>query len=85
MCKWGTDEIFEIRTESGIKRIAVDSCIAGLVKVLNNNGYSTIASCCGHNKQPSSIIFMLNGEEKEMRIMTFEQARIVDKLFPPIN
>ena len=53
--------------------------------MLNDNGYSTIASCCGHSKQPSSIAFLLNGEEKEMRIMTFKQARIVDKLFPPIN
>lgn len=81
MCNWGTTTILVING----KPVDVDSCIASLVKVLNANGFSTIASCCGHGKQPGSIAFMLNGKEVEMRIMTYNQARVVDKLFPPIN
>ena len=81
MCKWGKVETLMING----KLTAIDSCIFGLVKMLNDNGYKTIASCCGHGKQPETIIFMDNEVEKEMRIMTFEQARKVDKLFPPIN
>ena len=60
----------------------IDTCILDFVKMLNDNGYTTIASCCGHGKQPTTIA-LENGQE--IRIMTYEQAREVDKLFPPIN
>jgi hypothetical protein len=60
----------------------VDECIYDLVKFLNKYYKPTTASCCGHGKQPGSVIFK---DWTEIRIMTFEQARKVDKLFPPIN
>ena len=78
MCKWGTTKILKI---AGKDR-RIDSCIYDLVKLLNKHYKTTIASCCGHGKQPTSIIF---SDKSEIRIMTFRQARKVDKLFPPIN
>ena len=84
MCKQGTTTTILLAKpdKKGHLIAGVDSCIAPLVQLLNNIGKETVASCCGHGKQPSSIIFRDN---TEIRIMTFEQARIVDKLFPPIN
>ena len=83
MCKWGHTALVEI---NGRNR-DIDECIAPLVDTLNKAGYRTIASCCGHGKQPGSIIYIEpeSGETKEMRLMTFKQAREVDELFPPIN
>jgi len=65
----------------------IDECIYDFVKLLNDNRYTTIASCCGHNRQPASIVLKENLEcgGNEIRIMTFKQARKVDKLFPPIH
>ena len=78
MCKWGNTSPLEIKG----KTVFIDNCIFDLVKLLNENYKTTIASCCGHGKQPTSIVFE---DESEIRIMTFEQARKVDRLFPPIN
>ena len=64
------------------KIIGVDTCIYSLIKILNENYKTTKASCCGHGKQPLSIVF---ADDSELRIMSFDQARIVDKLFPSIN
>ena len=78
MCKWGSTKPMTING-----RVAdIDRCIYRLVAALNENHYRTVASCCGHGKQPGSIIL---DDDREIRIMTYEQAREVDKLFPPIN
>ncbi|MCK4686625.1 MAG: hypothetical protein KAT66_00685 [Candidatus Lokiarchaeota archaeon] len=78
MCKWGNTKPLKING----KLRDIDSCIFDLVKLLNENYKTTIACCCGHGKQPTSIVFE---DESEIRIMSFEQARKVDELFPPIN
>lgn len=60
----------------------IDYCIAPFVKLLNDNGIITVASCCGHSRQPASIV-LENG--RGIRIFkNFEDAIKVDKLFPPI-
>lgn len=64
------------------KTFGVDETIYDLVKLLNENYKPTVASCSGHGHQPTSIIF---NDDTEMMIMTYEQARKVDKLFPDIN
>jgi hypothetical protein len=38
------------------RTIRVDECIAELIKVLNNNGFKTLGSCCGHGLYPLTII-----------------------------
>jgi len=57
----------------------VDDCIQDLVRTLNDNGYETIASCCGHGHRPASIILKDN---REILIMPFEEARKLDNLWP---
>ena len=74
MCEWGNTKILKINS----KDRSIDNCIYDLVKLLNENYKPTIACCCGHGKQPASIVF---NDKSELRIMTFEQARKVDKLF----
>jgi hypothetical protein len=64
------------------KTFNVDETIYDLVKLLNDNYKQTVASCSGHGFQPISIAFK---DRTEMLIMTYEQARKVDKLFPDIN
>ena len=65
------------------KNYQVDSCIANIVYALNDIGIGTTASCCGHGRQPGSIILK---DGREIRIFkNFDDARKVDKLFPPIN
>lgn len=78
MCKWGQTKILKI---NNIER-NIDICIFNLVKLLNKKYKTTIACCCGHGKQPSSIVFE---DKTEIRIMSFKQARKVDKLFYKIN
>lgn len=58
----------------------VDSSIADLVQVLNNNGYPTKASCSGHGFRPASIIL---SDGRELHIArNFEEGRLIDSLFP---
>lgn len=34
-----------------------DPCIEPLVRALNDGGLRTVASCCGHGRRPSSVVF----------------------------
>lgn len=79
MCKQGDVVLIEI---DGVLR-DIDRCIAPLVLALNAAGTRTIASCCGHGKQPGAIAL---ADGREIRIFAkYEDARRVDKLFPPIS
>jgi len=51
MCEHGNTKTLIIKD----KPVDIDSCIFSMVKMFNENGYETIASCCGHGKIPSSI------------------------------
>lgn len=57
MCRWGTSvEVENLLTTEGKRRTwPIDSCIAPIVKALNEGGVETIASCCGHGKGPGRI------------------------------
>lgn len=46
MCEFGNTVKLKIIG----KVVDVDSCIAPLVQMFNDNGIETIASCCGHGK-----------------------------------
>lgn len=90
MCEWGTTTPLEVTIpahlsatgEARRKVVGVDACIHGIVQALNEAGVPTVASCCGHGKQPGNIAL---SDGREIRIMTYEQSRQVDELFPPIN
>jgi hypothetical protein len=56
------------------KVVGVDGCIAPLVKLLNDGGYRTLASCCGHGKQPATVpLIDLDGNERWV-ILTKDRA-----------
>lgn len=88
MCKWGTTKTLEVvipahlssTGKEKLKPIGIDSCIYDLVKVLNDNGFTTIASCCGHGHRPGDIAL---GDKRELIIAKdFEEARKIDAIFP---
>ena len=59
MCKWGTYtkvKLCKAKLKSRRMEACVDSCIAPLVKALNDAGIRTLASCCGHGNIPGTII-----------------------------
>lgn len=91
MCEWGTYKEVKVTIPAHLSytkkqrraRKKIDSCIAGLVKALNDSGIITVASCCGHYKRPGQIAL---ADGREIFICPdFETARKIDKLFPPIN
>ena len=68
--------------ESGKPTVWCDPELVPIVKALNDAGIATVASCSGHGYQPGSVIL---ADGTEIRIFTYEQARLVDKMFPGIN
>lgn len=88
MCKHGTDVLLEVIIPAGLsytgkarkKIVGIDACIAPLVKALNNAGFTTVASCCGHGKRPGNIAL---ADGRELIIAKdFEEGRKIDALFP---
>ena len=79
MCEWGNTKILIIDD----KARDIDSCIYFIVKVLNDAGIKTVASCCGHGKRPGNIC-LIDGREIIIA-PDYETGRKIDKAFPPIN
>lgn len=44
------------RDETGTATVWCDPCLAPLIRVLNNGGIGTIASCCGHGEYPGWVM-----------------------------
>jgi len=61
----------------------VDESIAPLVKLLNDGGVKTAASCSGHSQRPGNIAL---SDGRELIIArNWNEARLIDGLFPGIN
>jgi hypothetical protein len=70
MCDGHSDVLVDL----GQKTIGVDRCIAPLVKALNDAGYQTLASCCGHGRLPATVPLVdLQGKERWL-ILTKDRA-----------
>lgn len=70
------------RSDGTMNPVGVDSCIAQLVWVLNATGFRTIASCCGHGRQPPNVIL---ADGRWLFIApNHEAAHRVASHFPPI-
>lgn len=91
MCEWGTSTPLKLFIPANLSRTGearwdvkeVDSCIAPIVEALNAAGVVTVASCCGHGRQPGNIAL---ADGREIIIAPdFETGRRIDSLFPPIN
>ena len=87
MCKWNDIKPLEVLipaniSYTGVARIKVvniDKCIYSIVKALNDNGITTIASCCGHENIPGNI--MLSDGRELIISPDFETSRFIEKQF----
>ena len=61
----------------------IDLCLKHLLRVINEGGFKTIASCCGHGHQPGNIML---ADGREIFIMPdWNSARQLSNLFRGIN
>lgn len=80
MCKWGTTTKVRVKLSADLsctgkerwKNCAIDSCIAPIVKALQENGIDMRGCCCGHNKghgdihlQDGRILLVLDKKEAD--------------------
>lgn len=79
MCRHGSVAPVMLTDRAG-DLVAVDRCIAQMVQALNDAGFKTVASCCGHGYRPG-MIALADGREL-MICRDFEEARRVNRLFP---
>jgi len=60
MCEWGNDVVLRLpdwMLEHKERRTAcVDECIVDQIKALWAAGYTTEGCCCGHGKEPPSVV-----------------------------
>lgn len=76
MCQHGEFEL----VKSGRQVVQVDRCISRLVAVLNEHGFRTVASCCGHGHRPGCIAF---ADGRELVIArNWAESRQIERLFP---
>ena len=70
------------RDDAGKPTVWCDPCIADLVAALNDGGFPTIASCCGHGVRPGNIALE---DGRELIIAPdYDTARRIDGLFPAL-
>lgn len=63
MCQWGTDTKVRVKVAAHLsstgkeqwRDYGIDSCIAPLVKALQEGGIDMLGSCCGHGKANGRI------------------------------
>jgi len=59
MCEHGTDieveNLLAFNGEWHRRTWKIDSCIAPIVRALNEGGIDTVASCCGHGTTPGRV------------------------------
>ena len=63
MCKWGSHTLVRVKIDPRLsstgrpkwREFGIDSCIASLVRALQEGGVDMLASCCGHGMGPGRI------------------------------
>jgi len=60
MCRHGEVEIVQLPSGS----VAVDRCLAKIVKLLNADGIRTATCCCGHGRHDGFIKILEDGQER---------------------
>jgi hypothetical protein len=91
MCDWGNTKPLNVTIPARLsstgkdkqKIVDIDLCIFDLVKLLNENGFATIASCCGHGRRPGNIA-LRDGRELVIA-RDYDEGRMIDNLFPGIS
>lgn len=75
MCQHGN----VVGVEIGGRIRDIDACLALLVKALNDGGFATVASCCGHGHCPGNIAL---ADGRELCILPdYAAGRLVDRTF----
>ena len=81
MCKWGTDVIVEVTIPAELshtgkerkKKVGIDSCIAPIIKALNEASIRTDYCCCGHGEK-DGVILLHDG-----RVLMIRSAEEVER------
>lgn len=63
MCNWGTDTLVRVKIAAHLsctgecrwREMGIDSCIAPIVKALQDGGIDMLSSCCGHGNGDGEI------------------------------
>lgn len=66
MCNSRNSDIVNIFINGKLRDIKIDKCVSHLINYLNAYGVFTVASCCGHNKYPMTIIAKFDDVYKDM-------------------
>lgn len=91
MCEWGMTEQMWLTIpaplshtgKDELKLVGVDKCIAPMVRALNDAGISTVASCCGHGKQPGRI--SLRDGRDIFIVPDYDTGQKISRAFTAIN
>ncbi len=74
-----------LSTQTGVPWVPLvwcDPCIAPLVSAMNTGGIRTVASCCGHDRCPSTVIL---DDDRFVVLMTRDQYEQIAGVWPGIN
>lgn len=74
MCTWGVDTLVRVLIPADLshtgeerwRTVAIDRCIAPIVRALQDAGINMRSSCCGHGKTDGSIV-LWDGRELVIR------------------
>jgi len=85
MCKWGTENMVKVLIPEELSHTdkarwakkGIDSCIAPIVKALQNAGINMTGSCCGHGSHLGSIQ-LADGRELLILDKQFKYIRLTD-------
>jgi hypothetical protein len=80
MCEWGNTVPLAVPIPAGLSHTGearwavkpVDSCIAPIVRALNDAGIYTAACCCGHGERDGEIVLQ---DGRTLVVRSPEQAR----------
>ena len=78
MCEWGKYKLVNVKIPADLacsgksywKEMQIDSCIADIVRALQEAGIYMRGSCCGHGKQDGEI------ELQDGRKLIIQQSRV---------
>lgn len=68
MCQSRTSEVIalppNVDTSKEVRSVSLDRCLVPAIKAIWAAGFETLGCCCGHDKEPPSVI-VANGHTDE--------------------
>lgn len=60
MCQWNTSDVValppNVDTSKEVRSVSLDRCLVPAIKAIWAAGFETLGCCCGHGKEPPSVI-----------------------------